>query len=68
MDISRLIESIDSVTSSGNLEAVDPQQRAQLFQSCDRLRSQCESPVDKTLRLLYTVTLNLPGIDSLDGG
>lgn len=54
MDISRLIESIDSVTSSGNLEAVDPQQRAQLFQACDRLRSQCESPVDKTLRLLYT--------------
>lgn len=68
MDISQLIESIDSVISSGDLEAVDPQQRAQLFQACDRLRSQCETPVDKTLRLLYTVTLNLPRIDSSDGG
>lgn len=61
MDISQLIKSIDLVTSSGNLEAADPQQLAQLSQACDRLKSQCETPLDKTLRLLYTVTLNLPG-------
>ncbi|KAJ5787336.1 hypothetical protein N7457_002326, partial [Penicillium paradoxum] len=54
MDISQLIESIDSVTASGNLETVDPQQRAELYEACNRLKSQCESPVDKTLKLLYT--------------
>ncbi|KAJ6006795.1 hypothetical protein N7451_004739 [Penicillium sp. IBT 35674x] len=54
MDIPQLIKSIDLVTSSGNLEAADPQQLAQLSQACDRLKNQCESPLDKTLKLLYT--------------
>ncbi|KAF9889280.1 hypothetical protein FE257_007388 [Aspergillus nanangensis] len=53
MDIPRLIQSINLATASGNLD-VDPQQRAELYQACDRLKSQCESPLDKTLRLLYT--------------
>lgn len=60
MDISQLIESIESVGSSENLTGVDPQQRARLYEACDRLRSQCETPVDKTLRLLYTVISDLP--------
>lgn len=54
MEVSRLIESIDSATSSGAVEGLDEQQRAQLYSACDRLRSQCETPLDKTLRLLYT--------------
>lgn len=68
MDIPQLIKSIDLVTSSGNLEAADPQQLAQLSQACDRLKNQCESPLDKTLKLLYTVFYKLPGIDALDVG
>lgn len=65
MDIPQLIQSIESVTSSGKLETIDPQQQAQLYEACDRLRSQCESPVDKTLRLLYTViSLTIHSIDS----
>lgn len=59
MDISQLIQSIESVNSSGNLADVDPEQRAQLYEACDQLRSQCETPVDKTLRLLYTVNFHL---------
>lgn len=58
MDIPQLIESIQLATSSGNLESLDPQQQAQLYEACDRLRSQCESPLDKTIRLLYTVTFS----------
>ncbi|CAI7648734.1 unnamed protein product [Penicillium glandicola] len=54
MDFPQLIESIQLASSSGNLESLDPQQQAQLYEACDRLRSQCESPLDKTLRLLYT--------------
>ncbi|KAJ5597707.1 hypothetical protein N7537_007791 [Penicillium hordei] len=54
MDFPQLIESIQLATSSSNLETLDPQQQAQLYEACDRLRSQCESPLDKTLRLLYT--------------
>jgi hypothetical protein len=61
MDISRLIESIDSVNSSGKLADVDPEQRAQLYEACERLRSRCETPLDKTLRLLYTVNFGSPG-------
>lgn len=69
MDVSALIESIQSATTSGKLETVDPKQRAQLYEACDRLGSQCESPVDKTLRLLYTVTSSpIPDIDSSDMG
>lgn len=69
MDVSALIESIQSATASGDLETVDPKQRAQLYEACDRLRSKCESPVDKTIRLLYTVTFGpIPDIDSLDMG
>jgi hypothetical protein len=60
MDISQLIKSIDLVTSSGSLETADPQQLAQLSQACDRLKSRCETPLDKTLRLSYTVTFQLP--------
>jgi hypothetical protein len=56
MDISQLIKSIDQVTSSENLDNVDPEQRAQLHEACKRLKSQCESPLDKTLGLLYTVS------------
>lgn len=59
MEISRLIESIDSATSSGAVESLDEQQRAQLYSACDRLKSQCETPLDKTLRLLYTVTIKI---------
>jgi hypothetical protein len=59
MDISQLIESIDSATSSGNLQTIDPQQRAQLFEACNRLKGQVESPLDKTLGLLYTVIWKL---------
>jgi hypothetical protein len=55
MDISQLVKSIDLVTSSGNLQTADPQQLAQLSEACDRLKSQCESPLEKTLGLLYTV-------------
>lgn len=65
MDIPQLIESIKLVNSSGALETLDPQQRAELYQACDRLRSQCESPLDKTLRLSYTVTLNPAPPDAL---
>ncbi|CAG7931716.1 unnamed protein product [Penicillium olsonii] len=54
MDISQLIESINQVASSGKLENVDPQQRTQLSEACDRLKRQCESPVDKTIKLLYS--------------
>lgn len=58
MDFAQLIESIELATSSGNLESLDPQQQTQLYEACDRLRSKCESPLDKTLRLLYTVTFS----------
>ena len=58
MDIPQLIESIQLASSSGNLESLDPQQQAQLYEACDRLRSKCESPLDKTLRLLYTVSFS----------
>ena len=59
MDVSELIESINSATSSGKLATVDPQQRTQLYEACQKLRDQIESPLDKTIRLTYTVNSHL---------
>ncbi|KAJ5650862.1 uncharacterized protein N7484_004585 [Penicillium longicatenatum] len=52
MVISQLLQSIKSVTSSGRVD-VDELQRAQLSQACDQLKSLCESPLEKTVKLLF---------------
>ncbi|KAJ5914733.1 hypothetical protein N7504_003616 [Penicillium tannophilum] len=52
MDISQLLQSLNSVILSGRLD-VDEQQRAQLSQACDQLKSLCESPLEKTIKLLF---------------
>lgn len=60
MTISELIETINSATVSGQLDQVDEQQRAQLSQACDKLKALCESPLEKTMSILFSVCL-LPG-------
>ncbi|KAJ5633627.1 hypothetical protein N7528_001469 [Penicillium herquei] len=54
MDISQLIASINSLTASGDLGTVNEQQRNQLSQACDKLKKLCETPLEKTLKLLFT--------------
>ncbi|GKZ36808.1 hypothetical protein AbraIFM66950_008040 [Aspergillus brasiliensis] len=54
MSVSNLIKSINAVTSSGELDSIDEQQRAELSSACDRLKAMCESPLEKTSKLLFT--------------
>ncbi|RDK42360.1 S-adenosyl-L-methionine-dependent methyltransferase [Aspergillus phoenicis ATCC 13157] len=54
MSVSDLIKSINAVTSSGELNSIDEQQRAELSSACDRLKAMCESPLETMFRLLFT--------------
>ncbi|CRG87037.1 Demethylsterigmatocystin 6-O-methyltransferase [Talaromyces islandicus] len=54
MAISELIEAINSVTLTSQLDQADEQQRAQLFQACDKLKALCESPLEKTMSILFS--------------
>ncbi|KAJ5287828.1 hypothetical protein N7478_003514 [Penicillium angulare] len=53
MDVSQLLLSINAITSSGQLATADPHQRAQLSRACDQLKGLCESPLEKTIQLLF---------------
>lgn len=55
MSVPDLIKSINAVTASGELNSIDEQQRAELSSACDRLKAMCESPLEKTFKLLFTV-------------
>lgn len=55
MSVSDLIKSINAVTSSGELNSIDEQQRAELSSACDRLKAMCESSLETMFRLLFTV-------------
>ncbi|BCS05416.1 uncharacterized protein AKAW2_81217S [Aspergillus luchuensis] len=54
MSVPDLIKSINAVTASGELNSIDEQQRAELSSACDRLKAMCESPLEKTFKLLFT--------------
>ncbi|KAI2895241.1 hypothetical protein CBS63078_4256 [Aspergillus niger] len=54
MSVSDLIKSINAVTSSGELNSIDEQQRAELSSACDRLKAMCESSLETMFRLLFT--------------
>ncbi|RAK97329.1 S-adenosyl-L-methionine-dependent methyltransferase [Aspergillus ibericus CBS 121593] len=53
MSVAELIHSINSVTTSGALE-MDEQQRAELAKACNKLQEICESPQEKTFKLLLS--------------
>ncbi|PYI09375.1 sterigmatocystin 8-O-methyltransferase precursor [Aspergillus sclerotiicarbonarius CBS 121057] len=53
MSIAELTHSINSVTTSGGLDKMDEQQRAELAKACNKLQGICESPQEKTLKLLF---------------
>jgi hypothetical protein len=59
MDVSQLIQSINSVTATGQINNVDEQQRTQLSQACDQLKNLCESPLERTAKLLFSVRLSV---------
>lgn len=56
VDLSQLLESINSVTAD-SLDGADQQQITQLSQACDKLKSLCESPLEKTIKLLFAVCI-----------
>ena len=56
VDVSQLLESINSLTAD-SLEGADQQQIAQLSQACDKLKSLCETPLEKTIKLLFAVSI-----------
>jgi hypothetical protein len=62
MSVSELIETINSATLTGQLDQVDEQQRAQLSQACGKLKALCESPLEKTMSILFSVCLFPPYI------
>ncbi|KAJ5225513.1 hypothetical protein N7468_006738 [Penicillium chermesinum] len=54
MNISQLVQSIDTLATAGQLNSIDENQRVQLYQACSKLRAAPASPLDRTLELLFS--------------
>ncbi|PWY69613.1 sterigmatocystin 8-O-methyltransferase precursor, partial [Aspergillus sclerotioniger CBS 115572] len=54
MSATDFINLINSVTTSGQLDNLDDQQRAEISKACNKLQEQCESPQEKTLKILLS--------------
>ncbi|OOF91987.1 hypothetical protein ASPCADRAFT_509897 [Aspergillus carbonarius ITEM 5010] len=54
MGLAELINLINSVTTSGELDNLDDQQRAELSKASNKLHTLCESPEEKTVKLLFS--------------
>lgn len=55
MSVTDLIQTLQNMAETETVSALEEQERKQLLQACDRLKSKLESPVDLTTRLVFSV-------------
>lgn len=54
MSLAELVKSVNAAAASGPSD-VNEEERKQLLQACDRLRSSFENPFETTLRIVFSV-------------
>ncbi|KAJ5586919.1 uncharacterized protein N7459_002684 [Penicillium hispanicum] len=54
MSVANLIHTLQSMAEAETVSALEEQERKQLLQACDQLKSKLESPIDLTTRLIFS--------------
>ena len=59
MSLAELVKSVNAAAASGPSDVTE-EERMQLLQACDRLRSSLETPFETTLRIIFSVFYPMP--------